>query len=56
MRGGDWVGIFNNDWGAYESINQEHIIDTLTVIDAIIDKYKDNAVIIGLEPGWTARF
>ena len=51
MRGGDWVGIFNNNWGVYESINQEYIIDTLKVIDTIIEKYKDNAAVIGLEPG-----
>lgn len=51
MRGGDWVGVYDNNLDEYESIDQEHIIDTLKVIDTIIEKYKDNSAVIGLEPG-----
>ena len=51
MRGGDWVGEFNNANNSYENIDSANILESLRVVNAIVDRYKDSPVVIGLEPG-----
>lgn len=51
MRGADWVGSFSAANNNYTSIDTSHVIDTLRVINIIVDKYKDHPVVMGLEPG-----
>jgi glucan 1,3-beta-glucosidase len=51
MRGGDWAGEFDTQLNTIESIDYFNIIDTLKVINVIVDRFKDNDVVIGIEPG-----
>lgn len=51
IQGADWVGPYNTTSRGYSYINQSHLLETLSVIDVIINTYKDNSVVIGIEPG-----
>lgn len=48
IRGGDWAGPFNAAKGTFDSINETNIVDSLRVINTIIETLKDDPAIIGL--------
>jgi hypothetical protein len=51
MRGGDWVGPFNVRNGTYDSIDSAAVLNSLAVVNAIVDRYQHNPVVMGIEPG-----
>lgn len=55
MRGGDWIAPLEAPMEVtdlvYMSSNVPHIIDTLHVINLIVEKYKNRKIVMGLEPG-----
>lgn len=50
MRGGDWVGHYNDTTHQYDSIDYENIQFTLTVVEKLINTHKDDLTVIGVEP------
>ena len=50
---GDSSGSSSSSMGvkAYMRVTTDHIVGTLQVIDTIVERYKDNPVVMGLEPG-----
>lgn len=50
QRGGDWAGPFNVISATYDSIDSVGILNSLHVINVIVDRYKDNPVVMGIEP------
>jgi glucan 1,3-beta-glucosidase len=56
MRGGDWAGEFDSTSQSYLSLNESHILDTLEVIHRIALRFRDNSVVVGLEPGEVCSF
>ena len=55
MRGGDWIAPLEESIEVtdlvYMSTNVPHIIDTLHVVNLIVERYKNRKVVMGLEPG-----
>eukprot|EP01038_Epipyxis_sp_PR26KG_P009311 gene9311-12547_t len=50
MRGGDWIGQFNTTTKTYQTLNSSNFIHSVSVVNIIVDMYKDNPVVIGIEP------
>ena len=50
IRGGNWAGQFNVTTHKYDSFNKSHIDESLHLVDLILDRYRNNSVVIGLEP------
>jgi len=50
IRGADWLGPFSAVTGTYDSVNDSHVIDTIKVVNIIVDRYKHNPVVMGIEP------
>ena len=46
----EWIGYYDNKTYSYSSLNKNHIDHALLVVQAIIDQYKGNKAVIGLEP------
>lgn len=51
LRSGDWVGHFNRTSQTYDSVSRENLLRSLRVIEQIVEKYKLNPTVIGIEPG-----
>lgn len=51
IQGADWVGTYNTSSRGYPFVNHTHLLQTLGVIDVMINTYKNNNVVIGIEPG-----
>jgi glucan 1,3-beta-glucosidase len=51
FRAANWLGEFNLTSKTYENINYGNINHTLEVIRRITMRYKDNPVVMGIEPG-----
>jgi hypothetical protein len=50
QRGGDWAGTYNPSTQSYETINSDGILDSLKVVNAIIDRYASHPAVAGIEP------
>lgn len=50
IRGGDWVGHFNDTTKMYDSVNMTNIEHSLHVVREIVKAHKDDPVLAGLEP------
>ena len=50
IRGADWIGKFNHVTKQHESVNNTNFIHSVQVVHNIIEMYKDNPVVIGIEP------
>jgi glucan 1,3-beta-glucosidase len=51
LREGDWVGHFNLTSHSYSDVNKENLMHGLQVVQNIVDIYKQNPTVIGIEPG-----
>lgn len=51
LREGDWIGHFNLTSQSYSSVNKENLLHGLRVVKSIVDMYKHNPVVVGVEPG-----
>lgn len=49
--GANWIGDFNITTKQYDSINYKNIEHSLQVVKAIVEMYKDESAVIGIEPG-----
>jgi glucan 1,3-beta-glucosidase len=49
--GAYWIGDYNITTRTYNSINQNNIKHSLEVVRRIVDMYKDEPAVVGLEPG-----
>ncbi|KAH7470921.1 hypothetical protein KRP22_003203 [Phytophthora ramorum] len=50
IRQAGWAGTFNVDNHNYSNINYFHLNHSIVAVEAIINRYKGNKAIIGLEP------
>ena len=50
IRGGNWIGQFNVETESYDTINYDNIAHSVKVVAKVIEMYKDNPIVIGLEP------
>ena len=50
IRGGNWIGHWNQEKFQYDDINQENIDHSLRVVKIVVDMYKNNPIVVGLEP------
>lgn len=50
LRSGDWVGHFNRTSQTYDSVSRENLLHSLRVVESIVEKYKLNPTVIGIEP------
>ena len=50
IRSADWVGKFDLDSMSYPLINESNIANTLSVIEKMVDRYKENRAVWGIEP------
>ena len=50
IRGGNWIGDFNLETESYDTINYDNIAHSVKVVAKVIEMYKGNPIVIGLEP------
>lgn len=50
IRDARWIGTFDQDKGAYSTINYENIQHSLDVIEAIVNRYRLHPAVHGIEP------
>lgn len=50
LRDGDWIGHFNLTTQTYSDINKENLMHGLRVVQDIVDLYKQNPIVVGIEP------
>ena len=50
IQSGGWIGDYNTQTKTYEKINMTNIIHGLTVVRTVVQRYKNNTVVVGLEP------
>jgi glucan 1,3-beta-glucosidase len=50
IRGGDWIGHYNQSTKEYDSINMTNINHSLNVVEILVDLHKNDPIVIGLEP------
>ena len=50
IRAAHWAGVYDINAGTYLYINQTNIAFSLSVVKEIVLKYKDNPIVVGLEP------
>jgi len=51
IRGGNWIGNFNLTTHSYDTFNKTNVEESLELIGIIVERYKHDLVVIGLEPG-----
>ena len=51
IRGGNWIGNFNLTTHSYDTFNKTNVEESLKLIAIIVDRYKTDPVVVGLEPG-----
>ena len=50
MRGGDWIGHFNDTTHSYDNVNYTNIDISLDVVKTVVSAHKNDKVVVGLEP------
>ncbi len=50
IREANWIGRYNLTSNEYDFIYHDNIARSLEVISAIVEQFKDNPFVIGLEP------
>ena len=50
IQSGGWIGDYNTQTKTYEKINMTNINHGLNVVRTVVQRYKNNTVVVGLEP------
>ena len=50
VRAAHWAGIYDLNTGTYLFINRTNIAFSLSVVEKVVLKYKDNPIVVGIEP------
>jgi len=55
VRGGDWIGDYNEISRQYVTINNTHLWHSLQAIQQMIVLYGDHPMVVGIEPGTLSK-
>ena len=50
MKGGEWIGHYNQTTKQYSSINGTNLEHSMKVVQLLVDRHKSDPIIVGLEP------
>lgn len=50
IKGGEWIGHYNQTTKQYSSINGTNLEHSLKVVQLLVDRHKSDPIIVGLEP------
>ena len=50
IKGGEWIGHYNQTTKQYSSINGTNLEHSLKVVQLLVDRHKSDPIVVGLEP------